>query len=153
MKPKVTINYPFEKGPLSPRFRGEHALRRYPSGEERCIACKLCEAICPAQVWERGGGGRSHTVETVDHASSGGWSLVPVRAISHGHSLILTLPNGAQKGFANRMFTSTLTCCRLSFCLLDPLSLYVRNPNRGCKKDGLLLFLPPMTSSAPLIFG
>ena len=47
--PKVTINYPFEKGPLSPRFRGEHALRRYPSGEERCIACKLCEAICPAQ--------------------------------------------------------------------------------------------------------
>lgn len=51
-KPKVTINYPFEKGPLSPRFRGEHLLRRYPSGEERCIACKLCEAICPAQVWE-----------------------------------------------------------------------------------------------------
>ena len=49
-KPKVTINYPFEKGPLSPRFRGEHVLRRYPSGEERCIACKLCEAICPAQV-------------------------------------------------------------------------------------------------------
>lgn len=39
------INYPFEKGPLSPRFRGEHALRRYPSGEERCIACKLCEAV------------------------------------------------------------------------------------------------------------
>jgi len=48
--PKVTINYPYEKGPLSPRFRGEHALRRYPSGEERCIACKLCEAICPAQA-------------------------------------------------------------------------------------------------------
>ncbi len=48
--PKVTINYPFEKGPLSPRFRGEHALRRYPNGEERCIACKLCEAICPAQA-------------------------------------------------------------------------------------------------------
>ncbi|XP_067373913.1 NADH:ubiquinone oxidoreductase core subunit S8b isoform X3 [Channa argus] len=45
----ATINYPFEKGPLSPRFRGEHALRRYPNGEERCIACKLCEAICPAQ--------------------------------------------------------------------------------------------------------
>ncbi|KAJ0077579.1 hypothetical protein Patl1_36404 [Pistacia atlantica] len=43
-EPKVTINYPFEKGPLSPRFRGEHALRRYPTGEERCIACKLCEA-------------------------------------------------------------------------------------------------------------
>ncbi|PWA37364.1 NADH dehydrogenase [Artemisia annua] len=49
-EPKVTINYPFEKGPLSPRFRGEHALRRYPTGEERCIACKLCEAICPAQA-------------------------------------------------------------------------------------------------------
>ena len=49
-KPNVTINYPFEKGPISPRFRGEHALRRYPSGEERCIACKLCEAVCPAQA-------------------------------------------------------------------------------------------------------
>ncbi len=42
-KPKVTLNYPYEKGPISPRFRGEHALRRYPNGEERCIACKLCE--------------------------------------------------------------------------------------------------------------
>lgn len=56
-KPPYTIMYPFEKGPLSPRFRGEHALRRYPTGnnwlivgEERCIACKLCEAICPAQA-------------------------------------------------------------------------------------------------------
>jgi len=48
--PKVTLNYPFEKGPLSSRFRGEHALRRYPTGEERCIACKLCEAVCPAQA-------------------------------------------------------------------------------------------------------
>ena len=47
---KATIDYPFEKGPLSPRFRGEHVLRRYPNGEERCIACKLCEAICPAQA-------------------------------------------------------------------------------------------------------
>ena len=46
---KYTLNYPYEKGPLSPRFRGEHALRRYPNGEERCIACKLCEAVCPAQ--------------------------------------------------------------------------------------------------------
>jgi len=46
---KVTLNYPFEKGPLSLRFRGQHALRRYTvSGEERCIACKLCEAVCPA---------------------------------------------------------------------------------------------------------
>ena len=49
-KPKATINYPFEKGSLSPRFRGEHALRRYPNGEERCIGCKLCEAVCPAQA-------------------------------------------------------------------------------------------------------
>ena len=49
-KPKATINYPYERSPLSPRFRGEHALRRYPNGEERCIACKLCEAICPAQA-------------------------------------------------------------------------------------------------------
>ena len=49
-KSKKTINYPFEKGKISPRFRGEHALRRYPDGEERCIACKLCEAVCPAQA-------------------------------------------------------------------------------------------------------
>jgi len=48
--PKATVYYPYEKGSLSPRFRGEHALRRYPNGEERCIACKLCEAICPAQA-------------------------------------------------------------------------------------------------------
>lgn len=47
---KVTLAYPYEKGPLSPRFRGQHALRRYPNGEERCIACKLCEAVCPAQA-------------------------------------------------------------------------------------------------------
>lgn len=49
-KRKATVNYPFEKNPLSPRFRGEHALRRYANGEERCIACKLCEAVCPAQA-------------------------------------------------------------------------------------------------------
>ncbi len=48
LRPKATIDYPFEKGRISPRFRGEHALRRYPNGEERCIACKLCEAVCPA---------------------------------------------------------------------------------------------------------
>src|SRR4051794_9151226 len=47
---KVTIQYPEEKTPLSPRFRGLHALRRYENGEERCIACKLCEAVCPAQA-------------------------------------------------------------------------------------------------------
>ena len=50
LRKKVTLNYPLEKGPLSPRFRGEHALRRYATGEERCIACKLCEAVCPAQA-------------------------------------------------------------------------------------------------------
>ncbi|THK32990.1 uncharacterized protein LOC107037250 [Diachasma alloeum] len=70
-KEPVTINYPFEKGPLSPRFRGEHALRRYPSGEERCIACKLCEAICPAQAItieaeERSDGSRRTTRYDID---------------------------------------------------------------------------------------
>jgi len=45
---KITVQYPDEKTPQSPRFRGLHALRRYPNGEERCIACKLCEAVCPA---------------------------------------------------------------------------------------------------------
>ena len=45
-----TINYPYEKGPISPIFRGEHALRRYPTGEERCIACKLCQSACPAHA-------------------------------------------------------------------------------------------------------
>lgn len=49
-KRRVTVNYPYEKGPLSPRFRGQHVLRRYPDGEERCIACRLCEAVCPAQA-------------------------------------------------------------------------------------------------------
>lgn len=48
MQPKVTLYYPEERTPKSPRFRGVHALRRYPNGEERCIACKLCEAVCPA---------------------------------------------------------------------------------------------------------
>ena len=45
---KITVQYPEDKTPISPRFRGLHALRRYPNGEERCIACKLCEAVCPA---------------------------------------------------------------------------------------------------------
>ncbi len=49
-QPKVTQLYPYEKSPVSPRLRGEHALRRYEDGEERCIACKLCEAVCPAQA-------------------------------------------------------------------------------------------------------
>ncbi len=48
LRPKYTLNYPEEKTPKSNRFRGLHALRRYPNGEERCIACKLCEAVCPA---------------------------------------------------------------------------------------------------------
>ena len=70
-KKKVTINYPYEKGKLSPRFRGEHALRRYPNGEERCIACKLCEAVCPAQAItieskEREDGSRKTTRYDID---------------------------------------------------------------------------------------
>src|SRR5438477_11727135 len=65
-KPKATINYPFEKNPISARFRGEHALRRYPHGEERCIACTLCEAICPAQpiTIEAGAGRYAGTLPT-----------------------------------------------------------------------------------------
>jgi NADH-quinone oxidoreductase subunit I len=70
-KRSVTVNYPYEKGPLSPRFRGEHALRRYPNGEERCIACKLCEAVCPAlaitiESEERGDGTRRTTRYDID---------------------------------------------------------------------------------------
>ncbi|HIF89557.1 MAG TPA: NADH-quinone oxidoreductase subunit NuoI [Candidatus Thioglobus sp.] len=47
---KITVQFPEERTPISPRFRGLHALRRYPNGEERCIACKLCEAVCPANA-------------------------------------------------------------------------------------------------------
>ena len=70
-KKKVTINYPYQKGPISSRFRGEHALRRYSSGEERCIACKLCEAICPAsaitiEAEEREDGSRKATAYGID---------------------------------------------------------------------------------------
>ena len=70
-KAKKTINYPFEKGTVSPRSRGEHALRRYPNGEERCIACKLCEAVCPAQAitiesQERSDGSRKTTRYDID---------------------------------------------------------------------------------------
>ena len=69
--PSVTINYPYGKGKISPRFRGEHALRRYPNGEERCIACKLCEAICPAlaitiDAEEREDGSRRTTKYDID---------------------------------------------------------------------------------------
>jgi NADH-quinone oxidoreductase subunit I len=70
-KSKVTINYPYEKSKVSPRFKGEHALRRYANGEERCIACKLCEAICPAQAIiieaeEKGDGSRRTTRYDID---------------------------------------------------------------------------------------
>ena len=70
-KTKYTLRYPNEKGPVSPRFRGEHALRRYPNGEERCIACKLCEAVCPAQAItieaeEREDGSRRTTKYDID---------------------------------------------------------------------------------------
>lgn len=71
LKKRATLAYPYEKGRLSPRFRGEHALRRYPSGEERCIACKLCEAVCPAQAItieaeERSDGSRRTTRYDID---------------------------------------------------------------------------------------
>ncbi len=70
-KSKKTVNYPFEKGRISSRFRGQHALRRYPNGEERCIACKLCEAVCPAQAITiesepRNGGSRKTTRYDID---------------------------------------------------------------------------------------
>ena len=68
---KVTVHYPDEKTPASPRFRGLHALRRYPSGEERCIACKLCEAVCPAvcitiDSYERPDGTRRTSLYDID---------------------------------------------------------------------------------------
>ena len=68
---KLTVQYPEEKAPLSPRFRGLHALRRYPNGEERCIGCKLCEAVCPAQAItietaQRGDGTRRTTRYDID---------------------------------------------------------------------------------------
>ena len=70
-KPKYTLMYPMEKTPQSPRFRGVHALRRYANGEERCIACKLCEAVCPAvaitiEAGERADGSRRTTRYDID---------------------------------------------------------------------------------------
>jgi NADH-quinone oxidoreductase subunit I len=70
-RPKFTISYPEERAPQSPRFRGLHALRRYPNGEERCIACKLCEAVCPAlaitiESAEREDGSRRTTRYDID---------------------------------------------------------------------------------------
>ena len=69
-KPKATLNYPHEKGQLSPRFRGEHALRRYPNGEERCIACKLCEAICPAQAITIEAGPRNNAFQLTESGAA-----------------------------------------------------------------------------------
>ena len=70
-RPKITIQFPEQQTPLSPRFRGLHALRRYPNGEERCIACKLCEAVCPALAitidsHERSDGTRRTTAYDID---------------------------------------------------------------------------------------
>ena len=103
---KVTLNYPFEKGALSPRFRGEHVLRRYPSGEERCIACKLCEAVCPAQAitiesTERSDGSRKLlgmtltclNVFTVDYVRS------PALLMQSFKDQILNLPLKLEKSF------------------------------------------------------
>ena len=68
---KITVQFPEERTPMSPRFRGHHALRRYPNGEERCIACKLCEAVCPAlaitiESEERTDGSRRTTRYDID---------------------------------------------------------------------------------------
>ena len=65
-KRKVTLRYPMEKTPTSARFRGLHALRRYPNGEERCIACKLCEAVCTIQSEQRDDGTRRPTRYDID---------------------------------------------------------------------------------------
>jgi NADH-quinone oxidoreductase subunit I len=91
-KPPVTVNYPYEKGPISSRFRGEHALRRYPNGEERCIACKLCEAICPAlaitiEAEPRADGSRRTTRYDIDMTKCiycGYCEACPVDAIVEG---------------------------------------------------------------------
>ena len=101
-KPKATLNYPFEKGHLSPRFRGEHALRRYPSGEERCIACKLCEAVCPAlaitiEAEPRDDGSRRTTRYDIDMVKCIYCGLCqeacPVDAIVEGPNFEFTVEN------------------------------------------------------------
>ena len=101
-RPKATVNYPFERNPQSPRFRGEHALRRYPNGEERCIACKLCEAICPAQAITieaepRADGSRRTTRYDIDMVNSIYCGLCreagPVDAIVEGPNSEFTVEN------------------------------------------------------------
>ncbi len=86
-KKKATINYPYEKNPISPRFRGEHALRRYANGEERCIACKLCEAVCRPGDHHRGrpraDGERRHPADArrVEIASIAACARRPARSM------------------------------------------------------------------------
>ena len=87
-KKKTTLNYPFEKAPQSPRFRGLHALRRYPSGEERCIGCKLCEAVCPAlaisiDTEERNDGTRRTTKYDIDLFCVNNMNFTPLDCLFH----------------------------------------------------------------------
>ena len=114
-KKKHTINYPYEKGPLSPRFRGEHALRRYPNGEERCIACKLCEAICPAQAITieaepRDDGSRRTTRYDIDMTKCiyCGFCQEPVRSMRLSKGRTSSLPPKRGKN----CFTTRTNCWR-----------------------------------------
>ena len=101
-RPKATINYPHERSPLSPRFKGEHGLRRYPNGEERCIACKLCEAVCPAlaitiEAEPRADGSRRTTRYDIDMTKCIYCGLCeeacPVDAIVEGPNLEFAVEN------------------------------------------------------------
>ena len=112
--PKATVNYPFEKGPVSPRFRGEHALRRYPNGEERCIACKLCEAICPAQAITIEAGPRRTERACRRPTNPHQFYLEP---ISKPH---LT-PDGCVENLF-KMLTYARVCCAFSSALALPLN-------------------------------
>lgn len=103
--PKITVHYPEEKTPQSPRFRGLHALRRYPNGEERCIACKLCEAVCPAMAItieseERDDGTRRTTRYDIDLIKCifAGFVKKPVRSMQlskHVYLNITVKPGGS----------------------------------------------------------
>lgn len=110
---KITVLFPEEKTPLSPRFRGLHALRRYPNGEERCIACKLCEAVCPAlaitiESDQRDDGTRRTTRYDIDLTKCifCGFceEACPVDAIVETHILSTTARSAA-------ICTSPRTCC------------------------------------------